>query len=809
MNDTAPPKARRWLRLVLIVVPSAFASALIAAALWAVSSLPQLTGSIAVSELNGDVRVLRDERGVPHIFADSEWDAYVALGFCHAQDRFWQMETMRRLGSGRLSEVFGERTLAIDKWMRTLGLYRLAGEEFEQMSAPAKEALSAYVAGVNQWLATSHSLPAVEFTVFRYDPEPWKPADSLVWGKIMATRLGGNHRREILRARLTSRLEPEQIRQLWPGYPKDAPVSISERSPGTPDRQWTRLFAGLSNLSPWPDGHPRGASNAWAVGSERTDTEKPLLANDPHLGFSTPILWYLARIVTPDWQMTGATVPGVPFHILGHNGRIAWGITSTQSDIEDLFVEKVDPHSADRYLEPEGSAAFATETAVIDVKDGPSQSMIIRRTRHGPVISDLRRGLERLTGQNHVIALAATYLEPEDRTAEAFYGAARAGNWDTFRAALKNFGAPQQNFVFADVSGDIGFIAPGRVPVRRGGFGTVPSVGWAGETDWLGFIPFDDLPAVHGPDSGRIVNANNRIVGASYPYFISSDWEEPFRAARIVELIDGKSSHSFTSMREIQLDIVSEMAREMLPKMLSQLGEVDPVDRPIAASLKAWDYRMGRERSEPLVFSMWFRELNKAVYADELGDLSGSYLGLRPGFIDFSLSKAPGWCDDVETEPVESCGDMIRRSFASAVERLRGNHGRDPAKWRWGLEHEARFEHPVLASVPGVGRLFNLITPTHGGNYTVNRGASRINDETSPFSHVHGAGYRAVYDLGNLADSRFMIATGQSGNALSPHYNDLLSSWRDGRYIRLDATEQQLIESGAKVLTLKPGEPKQ
>jgi len=323
MNDTSAPKVRRWLRLLLIVVPSVFASATIAVALWALTSLPTLTGSLSVPVLEGDVRVLRDTQGVPHIFAGSERDAYLALGFAHAQDRFWQMETMRRVGSGRLSEVFGERTLAVDKWMRTLRLYRLAEDQFEQMSEPAKRALTAYAAGVNHWLAANGSLPALEFTLFRYVPEPWKPSDSLVWGKIMATRLGGNHRREILRARLASRLEPEQVRQLWPGYPEDAPVSVSAPNVDTHGREWAQLFDGLSNLSPWPDGQPQGASNAWAVSSEHTNSKGPFLANDPHLGFSTPILWYLARIVTPDWQMTGATVPGVPFHILGHNGRIA------------------------------------------------------------------------------------------------------------------------------------------------------------------------------------------------------------------------------------------------------------------------------------------------------------------------------------------------------------------------------------------------------------------------------------------------------------------------------------------------------
>ncbi|MDD9876986.1 MAG: penicillin acylase family protein, partial [Magnetovibrio sp.] len=444
----------------------------IGAGAWLATSLPWHGRDLTATGVAKPVEIVRDAHGVPHIFADTDDDAYFALGLVHAQDRFWQMEMMRRFGAGRLAEVFGPEAVASDKWMRLLGLHGLAERMVGDAAPPVRRALEAYADGVNAWLAHDIGLLAPELALFRYAPEPWRPADSLVWGKIMAARLSGNWRGEALRARLAKKLPPARVRELWPAYPADGPLSVA-RVPGP-----AALYAGLDALAPWPAAWPRGASNAWAVAPERTTTGGAILANDPHLGFGAPILWYLARIEAPGFSVTGATVPGVPFMILGHTDRIAWGMTTTQSDLEDLFVEKIDANEPDRYVTATGSRPFYRRKEVIKVKGAPDVVFTARATDHGPVISDLRPRAAALAGDGHVISLAATYLQPGDRSADAFFGVNRAKDWQAFRAALAHFQGPQQNFLYADTAGHIGFLAAGKVPVRGAGRGFVPTAGW-------------------------------------------------------------------------------------------------------------------------------------------------------------------------------------------------------------------------------------------------------------------------------------------------------------------------------------------
>ncbi|MBT7943753.1 MAG: penicillin acylase family protein, partial [Alphaproteobacteria bacterium] len=543
---------------------------------WLQSTLPSASETVEVPVLEAPVDVQRDANGIPHIFAKSDADAYFALGYVHAQDRFWQMEMMRRFGAGRLAEIFGDLALASDKWMRTLGLYRLAEEKFAQLPPATRQALVVYSAGVNARIAKSQSLPwgtpAPEFALFRYKPEPWKPADSLVWGKIMASWLGLNWRDELLRARLARKLSPQQVGELWPIYPEGMPKTLEKAKQKT-----TSLIGGmdlqkLAALAPWPGGMPRGASNAWAVANKNTLNRGSILANDPHLAFGAPILWYLARMDAPGLTVTGATVPGVPFTILGHNGTIAWGMTSTQSDQTDLYVEQLDD-SGKKYKTPDGWKDFETRNETITVKDGASVTLNVRESVHGPIISDILDTAANSSGKGAVMALSATYLEHEDLTADTFYQINRAQNWDQFTAALKNFQAPQSNFLFADTKGDIGFMAPGLVPIRKSGWGLVPSPGWDGETDWAGYVPFEKLPSVLNPPSGRIVNSNNAIVGKDYPYFLSFDWSPGYRAQRILERVDEKPQ-SVHATGKIQQDIVSGMAKQLLPLM----RDIEPDD---------------------------------------------------------------------------------------------------------------------------------------------------------------------------------------------------------------------------------------
>ncbi|MFQ5763759.1 MAG: penicillin acylase family protein [Rhodospirillales bacterium] len=770
-------------------------------ALWLWSTLPKTDGIIEVPVIENPVEVLRDANGIPHIFAKSARDVYFALGYVHAQDRFWQMEMMRRLGAGRLAEVLGPGALASDKWMRTLGLYKLAEKQAAALSAPARLALNRYAAGVNARIERGKrlpwSVPAIEFALLRYAPEPWKPADSLVWGKIMATRLGGNWRDEVLRARLARKLKPTQVGELWPVYPADAPATVEKVAALTRGMDLERLAA----ASPRPPGLPRGASNAWAVDSKNTMTRGAILANDPHLGFSAPILWYLARIDAPDLTIAGATVPGVPFTILGHNGRIAWGITDTQSDIEDLFVEQTRADGRE-YLTPQGWKEFERAEETIAVKGGSPVTFTVRRSRHGPVISDVSDASAKAAGKGAVMALSATYLEPEDRTPEALFKLARTDSWDSFVNVLRDFHAPQTNFFYADTQGNIGFIAPGKVPVRKRGWGLVPSPGWDGGTDWQGFLPFDLLPSVYNPPSGHIVNANNRITPEGYTHFITTDWAPAYRARRILGLLEDKEMSVHATTR-IQLDYVSEMARQLLPLMLD-IEPTDPKSRKAHSMLAEWNGAMSRTRPEPLIFSTWLLELNRAVYADELGDRTGDYLSLRPRFIISVLTRRQAWCDNVETPETEDCHERIRLALKRAIERLEAAMGGDMDGWQWGDVHRAHFSHRALGALPWLARFVDLEIPTDGGNYTVNRGGSRVSHPQHPFQHIHGAGVRSIYDLADLRRSRFVLATGQSGNPVSSHYRDLMADWRDGRYHRMSQSRSALRNAAAGNLTLSP-----
>lgn len=763
-------------------------------ALWLRSSLPPLNAEVEAA-VTAPVTVYRDGHWIPHIFAAAPADAAFALGYLHAQDRLWQMEVMRRLGAGRLSEAFGAATLETDRFIRALGFASLAQEQYDRSPPAVREILDAYAGGVNRWLSGPRALPS-EFIALRIAPEPWRPADSLIWLRTMALRLAGNRSEEILRDRLARTLPPELIADLWPPAPADAPVTIPDPGP-EPEPE---PGAGERTEAPAELG---GASNIWVVGGTRTKSGKPLLANDPHLGLSAPISWYLARVQTPSETLAGATAPGFPFFIFGHNERIAWGLTNTGSDVEDLFRERLDPANPDRYLTPEGSEPFALRTETIKVKGGADVVAEVRSTRHGPVIHDGRAGAAQPDDEAEILALAAVYLATDDETPQAALGVNGAHSWAEFTAALAHQKIIQQNFGYADVDGNIGFIAPGRVPVRAAGYALVPAPGWSGEADWRGELPFAELPRVYNPPSDLIVNANNRIVGPGYRWYLGDGWDAGFRARRIVELLANGGPWTVASMQQIQADTVSLMARKLLPTMLAampaQTGHGDVLD-----ALHGWSGEMATDRAEPLIFTAWLRAFNQAVAQERLGDAFVYYWGLRPLFIERVLSERPVWCGSPAIPEAADCGVRLVSSLDAAMNELKRRHGGDWRAWRWGEAHEARFDHAVLGRVPLLGRLVNIRAPIAGGNDTIMRAASDIADAEAPYAAIHGAGFRAVYDLADLARSQFIIAPGQSGNPLSIHYRDLFEIWRRGLGVSLGQSRAQLEDEASGRLVLRP-----
>lgn len=780
----------RWIGRLLLLLLLLVVGAAGGGVLWLRSSLPVTDGRVTLAGPTAQIRITRDRNGVPTIHAANDRDAAFALGYLHAQERLFQMDMMRRAGAGRLAEIIGPAALPFDRMMRTLGIYGAAERELGGLSKPVAEALDAYTAGVNAFIADRPGALPPEYYLLRFRPEPWRPADSAVWGKLMDLQLAGNFHNELLRARILQHLPPETLDILFPSYPSTSPVTLGDAAlvKGLP---LDRLAAALPPVAVSPY-----ASNNWVVDGAHSASGKPLLANDPHLDFSAPSVWYLARIVTPTLTLAGVTTPGVPFVVIGHNERIAWGFTTTTGDVEDVFVEKLDPDHPDRYLTPDGSATFAVRTEEIKVRGDAPVSLTVRSTRHGPVLSDLAQ-FPAEAGK--VLALQATWLMDDDRTPQAAFDMERAQDWSQFRRALANWTAPQQSIVYADIDGHIGFVAPARIPIRGKGDGWLPVPGWTGEYDWTGFVPDAALPADFDPPEGRFVSANNKIVSDAYPYFISRDWELPNRAQRINELLDTTPQQTPTSYARIQDDDLSLMAKQLAPLMIAGVRPDAPRAVEMVQKLMAWDFRMDRDAVEPLVFVAWLRAFGTAVLADRLGPVFDDYYwNLHSATIRSILTDHRDWCrkpdpapgtaapaDAAKTAaaPAESCDMRLTEALDAALAEVARLDGPDMSHWRWGAPHQAIFDSRVWSHVPMLSDWIDRHIPADGGPDTVNAAAFRLSDPEAPYADLHGPSLRMIVDMADPDAAQFMISPGQSGNPQSPHFGDLVEPWRDGRYL--------------------------
>ena len=558
-TKTPPRSPRRWLwrSLLTIVVIVAVLTALF---FWRVRApLPVTNGTVTVDGLRGRVEVIRDIDDIPHIRANDEADALFGLGYVHAQERLWQMEFQRRVAQGRLSEVVGPEGLPADRFLRTIGLMRAAREAWPKIDGRSRALIEAYVAGINAFLAGHHGggLP-VEFALMRTSPDPWTGEDVVAWQKMMALQLSANWKDELLRVQLAARVGDEGAGQLMPAYTPGGPVILPpdavsrSQPPGTGPPAAPAPpgiapgavadLAALADIVATLDVAPplEGGSNNWVVSGSRSITGKPLLANDPHLAGQSPAVWYLAHLSGGALDVVGATLPGVPGVMIGRNQRIAWGITALLGDVQDLYVEKVNTRDQAEYngaLEP---IRIVRET--IKVRGGADVPLRVRITRHGPIVSDV---LER---PQSTLAFRWTGLDPEDATAECFIRVNLAGSWPQFTEALRRMHVPLLNFVYADVDGNIGYYGPGSFPVRAAGDGTRPVPGWTSEFEWRGYLHESEWPSAYNPSRGYVVSANNKVAPDSFPFMLGSSWEAPYRAARIVEMIERTSKLAVEDM---------------------------------------------------------------------------------------------------------------------------------------------------------------------------------------------------------------------------------------------------------------------
>lgn len=763
-------------------------------------SLPRLDGEATAKGALAAIEIVRDKEGVPHLFAKSARDGWFAMGYVHAQDRLWQMEFQRRVAQGRLSEFLGERSFETDKLFRTLGIARMAGRIVARMDADTRASLEAYSAGVNAFLATDPVLP-VEFHAFRLGFPAWKPEDSVGWFLVMTWDLSTNWRTELGRLRYAGKLGAQRAAELLPNYPGDTVPALPE---------FKALYAAIESdanalLASYPMREEAVGSNNWVLSGARTESGKPLLANDPHLGLQAPALWYLAHVSTPEGNAIGGTLPGVPFITLGRNDHVAWSMTAANGDTQDLFVERVASGDPESYVTPKGPAKFEVRDEVIRV-GSEERRVRVRSTRHGPVISDAVKSADAVAPKGHVLALAWAALSEENAGMRAGFAMNRARDYDEFVKALRDFSAPIMNVVFADRAGRVGFVMPGLIPVRRGdnaAMGRVPVPGWDARYDWQGFLPFEKLPAVHDPASGRIVTANHKITPPGYKPFITIDWFPPYRADRIEELLAERPKHSMESFAKMQADDISRLARELLPGAMAARPEREE-GRRTQALLQGWKANMAMDSAAPLAFAAWYRELTRLVYADELGELFKDGWEMRAAFMLSVMKGERGqerWCDDVRTPAKETCAMQAGRAFDLAAKDLEDRYGA-ASGWRWGTAHTAASDHRPFGFLPYVARFFNVAPPTPGDTYSVNVGHFFIRDEARPFANRHAASLRAIYDFADLDRSVYMLSTGQSGNVLSPWYASFAERWARVEYITIPARREAIV--AAHRLRLNP-----
>ncbi len=765
--------------LFLLVLPAA----LLLAVIWA--TLPGRDGRAALPGLSAPVQVAFDPDGIPFIRAQTLADAAEALGYLHARQRMFQMDLMRRTASGRLSEFAGPATLRFDETMRTLGLRRRAKADLAGLRPETQAMLAAYARGVNAWIAQRGRFAAPEFVAFGA-PARWTPVDSLLWGKLMALWLSGNWRTELARLGLAGHLDPARIDELWP----------PDQEAGRPDAQATprrdRRYAAAARAVlaalphfPAPMTQPGEASDEWAVDGRHTASGKPLLAGDPHLGFGFPGLWYLARIDTPAGPLAGATAPGLPFMVLGHNGRIAWTFSTTGADTEDVFEETVLPDG--RYQTPDGPHRFVTRKATIRVRGQQPVIITIRETRHGPVISDLNRAKDGPT-----LAVEMASLAPDDTAADGLLALNEADSVTAAGRAAALISTPVQNLLVADAS-DIGLYVTGRVPIRRSGDGAAPVDGASGRFDWTGFASGPALPHYVNPPSGRLVNANERIAPRDFPVFMGRDQYGDWRAVRIRQLLDaGGDKLVPADFARMQVDDVSTFAQGLLPVLR---GVSLPAGSPAARAaglLAHWNGRMAMDLPQPLIFNAWVQRFYQLVM--QRAGIAGLWSGPWEEFTQWVVTPAGAhWCGG-------DCGPVLAQALQEAVAGVAHSQGPDPAKWRWGNVHKAVFAHPILGRLPLISRLATARISVPGDDTTLFRSGAPL----GRLDAVHGAEFRGVYDLANLDDSLFMVAPGQSGHLASRHAFNLLPAWRDGATVRLGrepartAWSMQLVPASAK-----------
>ncbi|CAG0933460.1 penicillin amidase [Thermoflexales bacterium] len=796
-------RVRKWLTRIIIGL-FILAIILTSVAIWlVVRSWPQTSGTIQVSGLQAPVQVFRDKWGVPNIYADNEPDLFFAQGYVHAQDRLWQMEMIRRLGSGMLSEIIGEETVSIDRIMRTMGLRRAAEQSLPKLNSESRAVLDTYARGVNTFIETHRDRLPVEYTILGVSPAPWTAVDSLLVGNILALNMSLNQEEEILRAQVVAKIGESAAGELFQPD-KNMPFIVPEEMLGyrwlknAPDEFATvKEWLGDNSFLSW-------GSNNWVVQGSRTVSGKALLANDTHLGLQMPSAWYENGLHGGRFSSTGFTIPGVPLIIFGHNQRIAWGGTNLDPDVQDYYIEKFDDRKNPTQYEFMGQwYKLETVTETIEVKGAQPVNFTIFLTRHGPIMN--------FTEQAEEPAVLRWNLYEGSQVFNSIIQLNLASNWNEFHVALQEWDALSQNMVYADVDGNIGYQATGKIPIRGPKHsGAVPVPGWTGEYEWQGFIPYEKLPFFLNPSSGFIATANNQVTPDGYPYQLCSNYFAGYRAIRITNLLSEPQKFTSEDMRTIQADTYSLSAENLRPGLLAILGSEDELQTKVLAQLKAWDLYLEPDRVGASIFETWYLFMLHNTLSDELGDdLAYWYqVDIPTGettLLEWMSDPNTLWFDNVSTPQRETRDEIVQRSFADAVKWLSDRYGADPDQWQWGRIHTTTFVNDPLgqSGIPLLEAIVNAgPVASPGGMSTVNQ--SWYSWPNRPFSAFHGTAQRMIVDLSDWDLMLDVNSTGQSGHLFHPNFKDQIFMWQKVEYRPMPFMRAAVEKNAAAILILTP-----
>lgn len=806
MKNAKPSSSPAWLAFSALLTAGAGAGYALRQRLKRPS--PPVNGRYTLPGLQKKVQILRDTWGVPHIYAATERDLFYAQGFVHAQDRLFQMDASRRIGAGRLSELVGPFGLRVDKFARTFGWPRAVQAQIEVQEPYGLGLATAYAEGVNAFIGLKQFPP--EYTVLATSPAPWTIEDTGAWGVVLAWALAVNWESELTRALILEHLGPEKTADLTPTYDHSHATILPSADLSS------HLAEGLLNachqaISYLPLGSvPAGAgigSNNWVVNGRHTTTGRPILANDPHLPPVFPSIWYENHLIGGDFNVTGFTSPGVPGIIMGHNEQVAWGITNAFPDVQDLYLERVHPENPLLYEVNGEWVAVESVSDTIQVRGSKPVSHTVRWTRHGPIVSDL------LPGEQPPLAFRWTAYEPNEHL-RAMLSICRAHDWQSFREGLRTWAFPSQNVVYADTQGHIGYTMPGIVPIRAKGNGLLPVPGWNSEYEWVGKIPFEELPVIFDPPEGMIATANNQVVGSDYPHWLTGEWLQPYRALRILELLKNGDPHSLEDTMRMQLDTVSIVARRFMPHLRQALAQ-----RPLPAAhqalvpiLDTWQYDLSLNSIAATLYKGTFIFFTRAVIEQAVGHSVAEQLLGREIVKDLSGNYFPApaeeltlrWLEEGAPEWVGDIRPLLLPAFRKTVQTLEKKWGKNPSRWQWGQLHHLTITSP-LGRVPLLGRLWKPVTfPVAGDGHCIAQANTAFHFPPPPVNMI--ASCRMVLDVGEWDQCQAVLPGGQSGHPASPHYLDGLVDWRNGRYHPMLFSRERILAATENELTLEPPE---